>query len=221
MFSDKNSHTTVDGLNQKFRINKVIENGKERTKVNVIGETDPASLGDEILIKINVDPVVAMIFSGNDTKEPATQSFKDRLRLYADNYEQDEKIIIPVGKHCKDCEFRCTNEDWAKGLKSGYRECWKDQKKWADSDFEKPSVFTLWNFRGNDKLLEEGKYFLTDLERDDIGHDRSPSIGLQAGGRRFDSYIAHTPKPIPALAGIFIWSEFPSKACFCKETNGK
>lgn len=185
MLADKNSRTTVDGLNQKFRIKKIIENSKERTKVDVIGDINPASLGDEILININVDTIVDMIFDSTDSKQMHEKSFEERIIEYADHYERDDKIITPIGKQCKECEFKCIEEDWDRGLKSGFKECWQSQLNWSDADFEKPSIFALWNFRNTEKMLNQSKYFLTDLERDDIGDDRSPTVGLSTKDRQW------------------------------------
>lgn len=61
MLADKSRVATVDKLNQHFLIKKE----KERTVVVVNGPLTPADLGAEILVRINVDPVVNGILYGN------------------------------------------------------------------------------------------------------------------------------------------------------------
>ena len=55
MLVDKNAVTTADGLNQKFKIRKVVEGGKERIKVEVAGDISRDDPGDKIMVNINVD----------------------------------------------------------------------------------------------------------------------------------------------------------------------
>ena len=168
MLTDKNSVTSVDGLNQKFLLRK---HDKDRTYVEIVGDISPEGLGDEILTRINVDDLYEMINLGTDSKEPLPMGFTDYVNHLANHYWNDEKIIVPVHKDCGKCEFQTTPEEEQEGKISGFKECWSHQLNWVDQDFEKPLIFDIWNYRGKQKLMDEGTYHLDQVNINDIGAD--------------------------------------------------
>jgi len=85
-------------------------------------------------------------------------------------YERDEKIITPIHKDCKLCEFRTTPEQETEGKLSGFKQCWSEQLDWQDDMFELPNILDIWDFRKKPELLEKGKYLMKDLTSDDIGN---------------------------------------------------
>ncbi len=44
--------------------------------------------------------------------------------------------------------------------KSGFRECWKEQKNLSDSDFSRKFIFDIWNFSRHNKLIENDIFFI-------------------------------------------------------------
>src|SRR3989442_9680397 len=66
----------------------------------------------------------------------------------------------------KACEFRSagTNPE----LKDGFKECWKSQAGFTDADFLRPMVWQIWDFKKTDKYIRQKKYFLDQLERNDL-----------------------------------------------------
>ena len=70
---NKNSVTTVEGLNQNFLL--VRKDGRTNC-VCKEGITKP-DLGEEILINIRVDDVLENIYNGSDFQESSTMSFEE------------------------------------------------------------------------------------------------------------------------------------------------
>ena len=181
MLADKNAEASVDGLNQKFTI---IKDQKGNASIKVCGDISPKALGEEILIKVKVDDLIDRIFEGTDMDNPPAMPFFDRIKHLADHYSGDEKIVSPLGSSCGGCEFRCSDEERAEGKQDGFRECWKSLAGFADSDFEKPSIFDLWDFRRKSRMIEEQKYFLEELTGEDIGESAPPPHGMSRTDRQ-------------------------------------
>ena len=68
------------------------------------------------------------------------------------------KINWPIGWHCKNCEFKTTKEEKS-DLKSGFKECWKEQSNLLDNQFNEPNIFDLWNFRSGKKYCQRESFF--------------------------------------------------------------
>jgi hypothetical protein len=173
MLADKNAIATVNGLNQKFQLVKADD---ERTTAKVVGDVSKAGLGEEVLIRICVDDIIERIFQGTDSKTPPIRSFVDSIHFFADKYERDEKIITPINKDCKSCEYRTTEEEQQQGKLSGFKECWSTQLAWSKQMFDQPLILDIWDFRKKDEMIEAGKYLMKDLQALDIG-DITPASG--------------------------------------------
>ena len=174
MLADKNAVATVNGLNQKFQLKTVND---DRTIVEVVGDVSNEGLGKEILIRINVDDIINKIFQGTDSPTPPAQSFVDYIQFLADMYERDEKIIVPIHKDCKVCEYQTSTEEELSGKSSGFKECWSHQLKWKAEMFELPLILDIWDFRNKQKLMDSGVYLMRDVKEDDIGNIKSNSDG--------------------------------------------
>ncbi|MCU4173924.1 DUF2779 domain-containing protein [Carboxylicivirga sp. N1Y90] len=164
MLADKDTVATVDGLNQKFLLK---ENSNGRTYVEIVGNPTPEELGEEILVRVNVDDLCQMIYDGTDSKTLPEKSFIDLVKYLADHYSQDKKIITPIHTGCASCEFK--TEEETDGKFSGFKECWSHQLHWKHQDFDKPLIFDIWNFRGKQKLMDNGIYHMDQVTVDDIG----------------------------------------------------
>jgi len=188
MMADKAATATVDGINQLFRVKK---NENNRTVIEVTEEITPERLGDSVLVKVPVREYVEMIWNGQDI-DPSKKEYEEyknffeRAREYAGFYERDERYPVTVGLKCKHCEYKNTPDSAAKGLKSGYEECW--QEKFGDDfDFEEPHVFELWNFRHTRDALERGIHFLKDLIYEDLfkSEPKIPERGMASVDRQW------------------------------------
>ena len=172
MLADKNARTSVDGLNQHFKIVKT-DDGK-RTEAQMVGDCSPEALGDPVLIEVDVREYVKQLQS--DTYEINGQafSFEEYVEFLSAKYKADEKIPpkVDCGK-CKDCTFKTTPADEAAGKKNGYKECWKEALNFSDADFETPSVLEIWNFSGKQEFLETGRFFMRDLSESDFKTEKA------------------------------------------------
>ena len=105
--ADKNKTASVEGLNQNFLL--VRKNG--RTGAVVKSGLKKEDLGEEILIKVNVDEILTNIYDGSDFTESNIMSFENWVYFLADQYAYDMKIMTVIHSKCKKCEFRCTLEE--------------------------------------------------------------------------------------------------------------
>jgi len=181
MMADKNSLATVDGLNQKFR---VIRDGSSNAKIEITGDVSKPALGEDILIKVNIDDLLGQIYAGTDGAGLLSKPFHEQVQQWADQYEKDQKIESPIGKKCIGCEFRCSPEERMSGKSDGFRECWKAKAHFTDDDFLKPSVLEIWSYNDKDDRIGEGKFFMTDIGDEDIGQSKPKCSGMARSDRQ-------------------------------------
>ena len=181
MLADKNAKATVDGLNQKFQL-KTVED--DRTTVAIVGDVSILGIGEEILIRVNVDDIINKVYKGTDCSTPSDKSFIENIYFYADKYEKDEKIIIPIHKDCKVCEYQTTPEEEVQSKRSGFKECWSKQLGWDNEMFKLPLVLDIWDFRGKQKLMDSGIYLMRDVKEEQIGDTTPTSEGKLSRGQR-------------------------------------
>lgn len=166
MLADKRKIATVSGLNQRFQL---IKDG-ENTTVKIVGNTSLESLGEPILTAVNVSDLVEYI---HNVPNPQTLLLNPDFDVMVWSFADAYKLYVPIGARCGNCEFR-TNDSTKK---SGFIECWKEQTSLTDVDFNKPLIFELWNFKGTQKCIEEGIYFLADVQKEHIGEDKNHKTG--------------------------------------------
>jgi hypothetical protein len=181
MLIDKKALSPTDGLNQKF---KVIKNHNNHKSIDVSSTLDKDDLSVQLLKKINVDFFCDLIFSGNDSSNPQSLNFSDRIHLYADHYAKDIKIITPISSTCSNCPYTATFQDPISKLISGFHECWKNELGWSDSDFEEPTILNLWNFRKKDLFIQDRKIKFSQLAEGDI-NPTSTDYGLSTTERQW------------------------------------
>ena len=165
MLADKSKEAPVEGLNQLFRISKTAGNRTGiKKKVNSIEE-----IGGSVLGKINIDSILNEIETGKHLCYNKL-NLEQSINVFSEHYTADKFFNSPVSySNCKGCEFIATEEELTAGTKSGFKECWSKQMGWEEEDFSKANTFGIWNFRRGNRLFEEGKIFLDDLDEDDIG----------------------------------------------------
>jgi len=174
MLANKKSVATVDGLNQRFRLKTVQD---DRTIVEFVGDVTKDGLGDEILIRVCVDEIINKIFQGTESATPPEKGFVETIHFFADKYEKDEKINIPVNARCKGCEFHTSPSEECQGKLSGFKECWSTQLGWSNEMFDYPLILDIWNFRSKQKLMDNGIFLMKDMREDHIGKIISNSDG--------------------------------------------
>ena len=170
MCVDKTQECTVDGLHRLFKI----ESDGSRTSCVFVGDDPEGMICREILKRRRVDRHIDEVC----TDDIGGRSFEQHVRWLADNYEQDTKVPPEIEVHCRDCEFRCTSEQRDEGLQDGFRECWSEALGWSDADFDRPTVFDLYDFRRAQDFIDQGRIALEDLSEDDLDVDTDAKPGL-------------------------------------------
>lgn len=187
ILANKTQASSVDGLNQMFKIKK----DGDQTHIEIKDGLKKSDLGNMVLSAVNVDAEVDIIHQQPFTDDNGVEwSFADYIGFLSENYDKDQKIFTEIGAKCKKCEFKANAEEKQKGLKSGFEECWKKQAKFVDDDFNKPLVFDM-SFQGFggklDKWIKEGRYFLEELNESDLlskGKPKQKANGMSAADRR-------------------------------------
>ena len=168
MMADKSKVADIDGINQMFIITKDPVTGRTGAKRT----QDACQLASctHVVTPFDVDELCDLIIAGKTAEQADYMGcrFQDFVKEKSEAYVANKKICTPVGDKCFKCPFRKSDADPA-GMKDGYVECWKSEAGFTDSDFSRPLVEDLWGayIRRGD-FIKDGKYFLDDLEDDDI-----------------------------------------------------
>ena len=134
-----------------------------------------------ILCKVNVDERCDLIYR-SDIK---TVRFYDFVTIMADSCIKDNKVPPQPSSACGKCEFRATDQELAKGLKSGFHECWKESLGWTDEDFKEATVLDIWNYRKKDQCIKQGRIKLSDIKEEDIVPKSDDRHGLSSSQRQW------------------------------------
>lgn len=168
MLADKSAMAPVEGLNQMFRISK---NSDNRTGISRTIDSLEEIGGKSVLGKVAVDEILNDIESGKYACYD-NLSFLESIKVFSEYYVADKFFNAPVKySACKKCEFYATEEEEVTGKRSGFKECWVSQKGWNEREFKKSKVWDIWNlhYSKGPKFLDQEKFFLEDLDEDDIG----------------------------------------------------
>lgn len=175
MLANKDAVSTVDGINQNFRVSK---KSNLRTGIIKPDNLNLTDLGDSLLATVNIEQEVEYIKENNPVD--TSRSFVDLIEYYKSYYVSDVKIFTEIGRQCKDCEFQCEESD---NLKSGFNECWTSQLNISLEQIRKPKVYDVSGLRAQ-KLMAEGKFFMEELTENDINPQPIPDK-LSSSERRW------------------------------------
>lgn len=182
MLADKDVPASVSGLNQKF----ILQRKENETLVKIVGDITPDALGDKILVQVPADQAIKMIWDGRDELLSADKELDEWIEYFADNYLNNRKMTPVIeAANCSKCEFKATLDQERDGLLSGFKECWQQGFGLKDEDLDKPNILEVWNFRGKQTLLEAGKIFLDQIDKEDIEVKESDGIGLTSTDRQW------------------------------------
>lgn len=168
MLVDKEQFSTVDGLNQRFKV--LVED--RRLRVQVEPGTTLESLGQLLLAKVPVDGQVDMILSDTLTVGPKEQRpFPEAVGTFALAYSQDTPLPPVPSSACGGCQFKAPSWPLPEQPKSGFHECWSHAFNWGELDFAETTVLDLWNFRGKTQLIEQGVLKAKQVTLEDLKFD--------------------------------------------------
>ena len=185
LMPDKTVQSEVDGINQYFRV------VKEGDRVSIVREPGAEGIRNytPVLTPFDVDDLCNRIIAGTTDEQMDLMGcrFTEFVEAMADIYVNHKRKFCPVGDRCFKCPFY-SNEK-TPGMLDGKKECWKEVAGFTDDDFTRPSVGDLWCGQLGAKalkkeLVEKEKYFLSDVEIDDIPVSRTESAGLLPSDRR-------------------------------------
>jgi hypothetical protein len=178
MMADKSKRAEVNGMNQLFRIDR---RNMNRTGITVLATRE--NIGSSVLSRKEISDIVKDI-QQNKYKYLEDLNFLQSIELFAEHYDEDKKINYPVSfSACKKCEFKTTGED--DDLKSGYKECWQEQRGWRDEDFSRPTIMEIWDFKsGNTLFRKTGKIFMDELKKEDLKVEAKQGI-ISASERKW------------------------------------
>lgn len=161
LMPDKSKTAHVNGLNQWFKVKRQ----GQRTEVWVDERARQPGLANSMLTCVGVDHLVNEVLA-NPMVYPGGQ---DTLSVLADRwslaYEQDKPIAPVIGGQCGSCEFKAPIGG---ELKSGFHECWSSVTRLTPADIEAGTVLDVWNFRGKDALIKQGKFKLSSVTESDL-----------------------------------------------------
>lgn len=167
ILADTSAVSTVDGLNQCFRVRR----DRPRVEVTLAPGTNPSTIGAPILRAVLVDSVVAELLGGTLRVEGVDLPFKAAVERLATAYRDDVRIAPQPGAMCGDCQFKATHVPGDRDLRSGFHECWQSAFGWRADDFTAGSVLDIWNFPRKQALIERGVLRLSQVQEDDVGFD--------------------------------------------------
>jgi hypothetical protein len=161
MMPDKARAATLDQMNQFFPV------GSDGECIVPRSETAGIGLDGSLLSKIPVDQYVDTILSEPIRFPGGEGLLADLAERWAQAYVNGETLDAPIGSQCASCEFVAEK---GSALKSGFHECWKEANGWSEDEFPEATVLDLWNFRGKERLIQQGKRDLRSVTQGDIGY---------------------------------------------------
>lgn len=167
MLANKACTTSVDGLNQRFRIQR---RGRS-VAVHVDLGADANLLREPLLARVPVDGAVEEILRGTLKIAGRDRSFTEAARELAAAY-RDERRLAPVpGAHCASCQFKAPARTSINQPRSGFHECWSEAFGWGPADFADGTILDVWNLRKKAELLAAGVLKPKAITLEDLGHD--------------------------------------------------
>jgi hypothetical protein len=168
MLADKSKSTSIEGLNQLFR---VVKNAGDRTGIiKKIQKLDNIET-DSVLTEIKVSHEISLI---EEDKERLLKeySFYESISELSKNYVNETYFDYPLHYNaCKKCEFK-TNIDNKEDAdkKSGFEYCWSKQMNWTKKEFESPNAFEIWNLHHTKYTIfqEQNKILLSEISDEEF-----------------------------------------------------
>lgn len=171
MLADKTSTASIDGLHQNFVL-KTDERGRHycepREGITI------KDLGDKILTETEVSDVVNAVINDQYYHDnnwevkgfiPVISWFEQLLIGYENN---EPAWHNDVGFHCRGCQYKTEGNESLNGKVSGFRECFETKKNWTIEQLNAYKTWDVWDLRSARSIIEEGRWFLSELTEDDV-----------------------------------------------------
>ena len=154
LLADKDAKSSVNGINQKFKITN--SGTDQRMNILVEKNLEYKDLGDELLVEKDVTEIVNDIIKGEIKYAENGLTFLELVQLLKEAYINENEIKTLVGRHCKDCEFRLGKDELeSDSQKSGFNRCWLENGKVTSADLKKPKTYDIYSSGFSKKLMKE------------------------------------------------------------------
>ena len=199
LMADKSKVATINGLNQMYRLPN---DGDIRQNIEVRHSIEEAKK-TSVLSEVDVSSIVTAIIN-DEYSYTQDLVFSKAIPLFRNGYKNNTYLNWPTNySRCKSCEYKINDATKKKGFKSGFEFCFKKQHQWSESDFNRPNIFEIWNYRGQ-KLLEQNRMFFDQLTQDDFKVIDEPNI-MSSRERRWiqvQKSLEPESKPYVELDGL-------------------
>jgi len=142
MLADKSKKASVDGLNQLFQMTSKNTRTGIDVKVNSIAE-----IGDPIMEEVNLTQLINDII------------LKDFHKIHGLPFNQVVKNFTELYVNENEINWEHYNDHVC-------RDCWMQQ--FNISDYLRPNIYELWNFKKQKKLFKSNIFFLDQLHHQDF-----------------------------------------------------
>ena len=180
VLADKTTKCPTDGLNQKFRVRRTAD-GQVLIDTSALTADD---LSQQILCIQDVDELCNGILNGTLFDDDAGMTFAGRAHAIADIYSSGRKFPPVAGSKCGRCEFAAEIHDPDAGKRCGFRECWTELYGLTNEQFAEQTVLNIWDFRGKDKLIGQGRVRIQDVTADDLNMKEDDKPGISRSRRQ-------------------------------------
>ena len=175
MCPDKRKTCTTDGMHEHFVLRR---DERNCAYCQVKPEVTLDDLGESMMIKVDVSTCIEAVTSDITsymregwecaTFEGAIEWLERLMKMYDKGFDIP---FLPVGIQCSKCSFTTSREIETQGKVSGRRACFTHALDWSQVEFDRPKVWDVWNLRGNEKRIAEGRWFMDQLTDEDFNDD--------------------------------------------------
>ncbi len=175
MLLDKSTQTTVDGLHQRFLLQR---DANDRAHV-VLNHAASDNLGAPILTLQDVTREVAAL----DRAQTDGSTFATHVDKLAHAYVSNTRIPPVLGTHCRGCVYRIDTDAAEAGKKSGFETCWTEITGLSPETLRTRPLVIDGGTVGN--LVGQGIYLLEDVQQSDVTIRPDDEPGLSRGDRQW------------------------------------
>jgi hypothetical protein len=169
MMPDKSTVAKFDGINQMFKID-----GKSHVTTMIPPDLDGEQIAKSLLAKVDVTELIDSILSSEVEYPGGEGSLPDLAARWADKYANDIRIEPTIGGQCKTCQFKL---DPAGVQQSGWLQCWTGVTGLSQETLLKDCVLDLYDYKKKQKLIDQGVYQISKVQREDLKKGFSDEIG--------------------------------------------
>jgi len=177
VLADKTATTTIDGLNQFFKISKPLG----RTTIVVEKDLHREDLGQIPLKTIRVDQECDFI----EQSRINNNNFEAEIMELSEIYAHKKRKWRSIDHNCFACQYR---NDTIDGPKSGFHECFKN----AGINIPEQSAFVEQIWRGTKKEADLGNFLIDQVDENKyLSQDQDSPSGMSTAFRQYIQIKKH------------------------------